>query len=202
MTEISSITSDRVKIRLAHPMTEDWEANGIDGLRERLSLNHHSEAFIFQDHPAPKANQNDNKLAKSGSLRPIRTVCTAVNDEDDSVFCLIECEERLHNIECEEENQGGSDDQAVKKVEQEFNHQVYSIVKLDVLFDDTTRLVTAVTEMRQLGLADMALIAATCSNKDLPTPDQVISSSHARDSYEQVGLYAPWAPNNNPLWSL
>jgi hypothetical protein len=177
MKEIGSIASDDIKIRSSHPISEDWEASGLTGLRMKLALDHHSEASIFDRslHPGDDKiplpfveSKAGVKLFLHGSMRPIRTVLAAASDDDDSVFCLVECEERLH--ESKEEMEAHKKRFGPEKV---WDHKAYSIIKFDCLYDDTSRIVTGVSEMRQLGLADLTSIARSPT---APTPEDAADS--------------------------
>lgn len=103
-------------------------------------------------------------------MRPIRVALTATNEEDDSVFCLVLCEERLHEMMAAPH--------PAMSAERIWDHQAYSIVKLDCLYDDTSRLVTGITEMRQLGLADITAISGL--------PDPMLTSSNGMEVEKQV----------------
>ena len=190
MHEIGSIASNDIKIRSSHPISEDWEARGLKGLQMKLALDHHSEAFIFEEPthsqgsvkiPLPFVEMKDGvKFWLGGSMRPIRTVLTAANEVDDSVFCLVECEERLHE----------SKEEMGLPNEKRWDHKAYSIVKFDILLDDTSRIVTGITEMRQLGLAEMTSIAKSPTEKDSLTPSAKISTSFDSDEEERKKEFA------------
>ncbi|KAG1677394.1 hypothetical protein FOA52_010774 [Chlamydomonas sp. UWO 241] len=88
-----------------------------------------------------------------GALQPKSVVLSAATEDDDSVFCLIECEE-VPGAE------GGIPSDEV--------HRAYGIVKFDVLFDDTALRVTEMFERYQLGPNDAPLLAVHAgAHKDM-----------------------------------
>jgi hypothetical protein len=162
MKEIGCIASDDIKIRSSHPISEDWEASGLTGLRMKLALDHHSEAYLIDSaHSTAMGGEGNGHRLQwgGGSMRPVRIALIAANEETDSVFCLVLCEERLHEMMAAPD--------PARAAERLWDHKAYSIVKLDCLYDDTNRLITDITEMRQLGLSDITALSSSLNQEPL-----------------------------------
>ncbi|GAX83878.1 hypothetical protein CEUSTIGMA_g11303.t1 [Chlamydomonas eustigma] len=119
LANLSPIVDTHIHIKSSHPMALNFEAKGLDGLREKLELDHSGQG---------------------GSMPPSRAVMCATSDVDDTVFCLLECNDA--------------------KSRPQHELRSYAIVKFDTLLDDTACRITGVTERCQLGALDAALLLA------------------------------------------